>query len=375
MKRPILTALIVWFLSLPLAAQSGDAYEPNDIASGAYPLSPGRFNMNFTSGDEDWFSFRLTSQATIRVSTEGSLDTRLNLYGPNSSSEEISSDDDGGDDLNARISVYLREPGLYYIHAYPYDEETTGSYVLVLEMVNPTADSQEPNNRRDQARTVSLSRLPLALSLFPDDDADWFKIDLSGFQYRTGEVINLYTSGDLDTYLELYQGDILIQKDDDGADDNSSNARIVFLPERGVSDYYIKIRGYDNSVTGEYIFHGETSIEEFDQYEPNNTRAQAARISVGQTLSGNALSNYDPLDWFIFTISQAGTYIIGTTGSLDTVIVLYDSSGAIELDSDDDGGRDNNALIESYLERGTYYAKVTQYGGNYGEYSFYLRQR
>jgi hypothetical protein len=331
--------------------------------------------MNFTSGDEDWFSFRLTSPAMIRVSTEGSLDTRLNLYGPNSSSEEISSDDDGGDDFNARISVYLREPGLYYIHAYPYNEETTGSYVLVLEMVNLTADSQEPNNRRDQARAVSLSRLPLTLSLFPDDDADWFRIDLSGFQYRTGEVLSFYTSGDLDTYLELYQGDLLIQEDDDSADD-SYNARIFFMPERGVSDYYIKIRGYSNSVTGEYTLHGETSIEDFDQYEPNNTRAQAARIAVGQTLSGNALSDYDPLDWFSFTISQAGTYAIGTTGGLDTVITLYDSSGAVELDSDDDGGRDSNALIESYLERGTYYAKVTQYGGgSYGEYSFYLRQR
>jgi hypothetical protein len=373
MKQSILVALVLCFLSLPLAAQSKDAYEPNNIASGAYPLGLGRFNMTFTGGDEDWFSFRLNSPGTIRVTTEGSLDTRLSLYGPNSSSQEISSDDDGGEDYNARITASLREPGLYYIRCYPYSEDTTGSYILVLDMVVLETDSQEPNDRRDQARNISLARLPLNLSLLPDDDVDWFKIDLSGFQYRNGETLGFYTSGDLDTYMELYQGDLLISEDDDGANE-SYNAKIVFMPERGVSDYYIKVRGYSSGITGDYTLHGETSIEELDQYEPNNTRAQATRITVGQTLSGNGLADFDSTDWFSFTISQAGTYAIGTTGGMDTVIVLYDGNG-VELDSNDDGGRDMNALIESRLERGSYYAEVTQYGSDYGEYSFYLRQR
>jgi hypothetical protein len=112
---------------------------------------------------------------------------------------------------------------------------------------------------------------------------------------------------------------------------------------------------------------------EFDQYEPNNIRDQATGISVGQRLSGNALADYDPVDWFTFSVTQPGVYSIGTTGGMDTVITLY--SGSEELDSDDDSGDNNNALIVINLERGTYYAEVTQYGEGYGEYSFFVRRQ
>jgi hypothetical protein len=59
---------------------------------------------------------------------------------------------------------------------------------------------------------------------------------------------------------------------------------------------------------------------------------------------------------------------------MDTTITLYDESDR-ELYSDDDSGNNYNALIETRLERGTYYVKVSQYGSEYGEYSFYVRQR
>jgi hypothetical protein len=377
MKYGILTALILCSLTLPLRAQVGDdRYEPNNSASSARSINLGRYDLSFTIGDEDWFSFRLSSPALIRVYTEGDLDTRLNLYGPDADpsevgSREIDSDDDGGEENNARITTSLNENGLYYIRVWPYDDDSVGGYGLVLETVELKADALEPNNSRGQARSLSLSQLPLDLSIFPRDDSDWFKLDPSSFSYQEGEVISLYTTGELDTLIELYQGDAKILEDDDGAEDY--NARINFLPERGIS-YYIRIQGYDNAV-GEYSLHAETEIVELDPYEPNNTRERATKTSVGQTISGNALGDYDAIDWFSFSISQPGTYAIGTTGGLDTYIVLYNAAGG-ELYSDDDGGGRNNALIESYLEPGTYYAATSLVGnGDYGEYSFFVRRR
>jgi hypothetical protein len=231
----------------------------------------------------------------------------------------------------------------------------------------------EPNNNRVQAKTLNISRLPLTLSLVPDGDYDWFRLDLGTFQYRAGEALSIYTTGEVDTYMELYQGEVLLGESDDT--DEDVNARITFTPQRGVNDYYIVIRGYDNGVVGEYALDMETITVELDQYEPNNTRAQATVVSPGQTVSGNALADYDAIDWFSFSITRPGTYAIGTTGGLDTVITLYDGSNN-ELDSDDDSGNNDNALIEIRLERGTYYARVSQYdSGGYGEYSFYVRQR
>jgi hypothetical protein len=331
----------------------------------------GRYDLSFTAGDEDWFSFRISSPTIIRVYTEGGLDTRLNLYGPNSDSSELGSDDDGGEENNARITISLDEGGLYYIQAWPYDDDSVGGYGLVLETVEFKADILEPNNGRGQARTLILSRLPQDLTIFPQDDDDWLRLDLSSFQYREGEILSLYTTGELDTLMELYQGDAKILENDDGGEEY--NARISFLPERG-TNYYIRIQGY-NSTIGEYRLHAETEIVELDQYEPNNTRDRATKISVGQTLSGNALGIYDAIDWFSFSISQPGTYAIGTTGGLDTYIVLHDAAGG-ELYSDDDGGRGTNALIESYLELGTYYAAINLVEDDeYGEYSFFVRRR
>jgi hypothetical protein len=355
------------------AQNKGDAYEPNNSASAAYPLTTGRFNLTFSPDDEDWFSFRIDGPQMIRIGTEGSLDTKLSLYGPNSGTEELRSDDDGGDNYNARITAYLGQAGTYYFRVSPYDSDTLGSYVLFMETVVIAADSMEPNNNRAQAKTLSISRLPLSLSLFPDGDYDWFRLDLSSFSYQEGEALAIYTSGDIDTYMELYQGDTFIAENDDGANEGN-NAKIVFSPDRRINNYYINIRGYGDDSTGEYVLHSETVVVEFDQYEPNNIRGQATGISVGQRLSGNALADYDPVDWFTFSVTRAGTYSIGTTGGMDTVITLYNSNGG-ELDFDDDSGDNDNALLVINLERGIYYAEITQYDEGYGEYSFFVRQQ
>jgi hypothetical protein len=371
MKRLIAAALILCSLTLALPAQTGDdKYEPNNSSSSARPLNPGRYSLSFSSGDEDWFSFRLSSPGMIRIYTESDLDTRLSLYGPDSDEEEAGSDDDGGEGYNARIALYLDSPGLYYIQASPYDEDNLGDYVLALERVELRADALEPNNSRNQARTLNLAWPPQDLTLFPNDDEDWFKLDLGSFQYQEGEILFLYTSGDADTFMELYRGDDKILENDDGGEDDY-NARIGFSPEQG-TPYYIRISGYEGSA-GEYGLHSETEIVELDPYEPNDTRNRATVVSMGQTLYGNALGDYDAVDWFSFSITQPGAYAIGTTGGLDTVITLYTASGE-EFNSDDDGGSNSNALIETYLEPGTYYAEISLYDDEYGEYSFFVRQ-
>jgi hypothetical protein len=372
MKRGIFLVLILCVLVLSLGAQTGaDGYEPNDSASAASPVKPGRYNLSFTDGDTDWFSFKISSPVIMRIYTEGDLDTCLGVYGPNDHDLEIGSDDDGGEDYNARLSVNLSDADTYYIQAGPYDGDT-GSYVLVLEAVEFRTDRMEPNNSRAQAKALDVSRPPSELSLFPAEDEDWFKLDLRSFQYREGEVLAISTTGEVDTYMTIFQGGTLVEENDDSPE--SVNARIVFFPERGVNDYYLVIRGYDGAVVGEYGIAVETAVTELDQYEPNNTMARATAASPGRTLSGSALADYDPVDWFSFTITQPGTYAIGTTGGLDSLVVLYDKDGG-ELNSDDDSGKDGNALIETPLDPGTYYARVTQYGSSYQEYSFYVRPR
>lgn len=74
--------------------------------------------------------------------------------------------------------------------------------------------------------------------------------------------------------------------------------------------------------------------------------------------------------WYRFTanVSNAADYTIYTSGSLDTVGYLYNSSGTL-IASNDDGGDDLNFSITKPLTYGaTYYVKVRAYGSDMGEY-------
>ena len=204
----------------------------------------------------------------------------------------------------------------------------------------------------------------------PPGDEDWYAIEFSDFDGKM--MVDVYTSGDTDTYIEAYgPGDpyVLIEENDDSID---SNARVSVLAESGQT-IWILVRGYDESVGGYYSLHSESSMFDGDPYEPDNSMDEANRLSIG----GGPISSYilpsTDEDWYLIDISEMpdeNTILsVGTTGSLDTFLDLYDEDG-IELLSNDDGGDEENARIDMFLEStGRYYIKVTHYdGSDQGEY-------
>jgi hypothetical protein len=94
-----------------------DSFESDDSITDAKEIQVGASQQrNFsTSVDVDWARIRITRQGTYEIRARGvddSLDTVLELI--NSQAETIAEDDDGGDNLDARISEVL-SPGTYYI--------------------------------------------------------------------------------------------------------------------------------------------------------------------------------------------------------------------------------------------------------------------
>jgi hypothetical protein len=79
--------------------------------------------------EEDLFRFEVSKAGRYVVETSGSTDVMLGLFGPNSPSELIDRDDDGGAGLNARIVAYI-DRGTYYAQVRHYDPEGTGSYTI-----------------------------------------------------------------------------------------------------------------------------------------------------------------------------------------------------------------------------------------------------
>ncbi len=113
------------------------------------------YNLSVTGSiddvtDEGLFVFFGQEGDVITVTMnrgDGDLDPVLTLL--DRASRELIRDDDGGNDLNARIEQYtLPETGIYYIRTERFEgigeQLTSGSYVLVLALVRQQEDAETP---------------------------------------------------------------------------------------------------------------------------------------------------------------------------------------------------------------------------------------
>ena len=189
-------------------------------------------------------------------------------------------------------------------------------------------------------------------------DEDFFLI-LPG---DSGRLV-METTGDTDTYMELYNAETrenLAQDDDSGS---GVNARIRYNIEAG-KRYIVKVRGYDSDCTGYYgfrAFYPGPSAVQSDEYEPDDCSELAKPISIG-TPQIHTFHDSDDEDWVKFEVSQRGRYTIRARGAntnyLDTYIELYDSDLEL-IDEDDDGGESLDSRLVKNLNPGLYYLRVT----------------
>ena len=100
-----------------------------------------------------------------------------------------------------------------------------------------------------------------------------------------------------------------------------------------------------------------------DQYEPDNTEAEASEIVPGESQE-RTLQDFNDLDYVFFTAEQGKTYTIETTISdddnTDTELDLYTNEGTL-IDGNDDK---DDTTYESFLEwtastSGVYMIKVS----------------
>jgi hypothetical protein len=80
------------------------------------------------AGEENLYKFNVTSDGSYTVETTGPTDVVMKLFGPDSRTNLIAEDDDGGVDLNSRIVRNLA-PGEYYAQVRHFDSRAgTGPY-------------------------------------------------------------------------------------------------------------------------------------------------------------------------------------------------------------------------------------------------------
>ena len=108
-----------------------------------------------------------------------------------------------------------------------------------------------------------------------------------------------------------------------------------------------------------------------DSDDHGDDRASATRVDVGSDTPGS-LSAGD-VDYFRLNLDVSGTLEVYTSGGVDTVGQLEDSTGS-PIDDNDDGGASTNFRIAEDVAEGTYYVRVRGFGSQTaGEYTLHVR--
>jgi hypothetical protein len=129
-----------------------------------------------------------------------------------------------------------------------------------------------------------------------------------------------------------------------------------------------------NEFLSDLLAGADSSYTARDSYEPDSREtALAVEIGTGDNTSfiNRTLHNGNDEDFFLLIPAIDGMLTAETSGSIDTVMELYEAGSQSALAENDDGGNGNNARIRHSVRAGVHYiAKVRAYGSGTGSYGF-----
>jgi hypothetical protein len=192
---------------------------------GVLPAPWGRYEWTFAGEEGQVVSVAMGA-------TDSVLDCYLELYGPDG--VFLTDDDDSGVGYNALIEYYtLPSDGAYSVVTRGGEFGATGSYTLAVELTEMVVQG-----------TLAYSDT-VSATLKRNTRHHWL------FDGEAGDGVDIWMSGELDTYLELFAPDgVRVATDDDGGGGSSAAIVGFELPLSGT--YRIIARGHDDQDVGEY---------------------------------------------------------------------------------------------------------------------------
>lgn len=180
--------------------------DDNRVLTSGQPVN----GMISPNTDVDPYTFSGTLGSIIRITmnkTSGSLDSYLELYGPNGL---VAVNDDSNGTMNSQIDATLPANGTYRIVAHSYNYGSNGGYQLAL-----TTTSGDGDDYRWLAMGNSLNG-----TISPNNDRDTYYLNGTA---NTIASLRMNRATSMDSYLELYDpnGNKVAENDDGGGNYNS----------------------------------------------------------------------------------------------------------------------------------------------------------
>lgn len=278
--------------------------------------------------------------------------------------EEIASDDDGGEGTNARLRFNPPANGSYFLVAQSLSEEGAGLFALQVVETDPPPP---PVARAVRVGETVQSELNEQSPVREEDGGQPYGL----YSIRgSGERVRIQMNAEnFDAYLQVFRvsggSEEEVASDDDSG--GGTNARITMTLD---GEYRIVARALSTSGNGSY----ELSVTEA-VVVPIVQRP----ITVGETVS-NELSASDPeLDnggyFHEYVVTAAAGDALRITlrsGEFDSYLRWGTKEGDAfnEIATDDDSGGDLDSMLEVQVDRaGTYVIRVSALGsGSVGPY-------
>lgn len=238
-------------------------------------------------------------------------------------------------------------------------------YPLVEEELRHGIDSDDQgtdlvdDHGNDLANATSIAlNATTRGSIETAGDEDWFSLYIPEYGDLT-----VNTGGTTNTVGQILDSNGSVLAEDNGIDGGNFEITISLF----AGTFYIKVSAPENTV-GEYLL--ITEFEEIDEGllidDHGNDVESATNVILGQATSGYIETDGD-IDFFRVELSTSTQLISYTSGSLDTLGQLLDEDGEV-LSEDDDSGTGRNFRIESELEPGTYFLRISAWADTTGPY-------
>ena len=224
--------------NIPLFAQSYALVAR--VEGGSQPLQELEINGSEVQGEinpaaeSDLYTFSVTTTGTYTIETSGTTDTFLSLFGPDSETTLIATDDDSGPGL---LSLLVQElvVGQYFVQVRHFSPAGTGPYGISVRSHSAPGPVQ----------------LQVDGSEVQGDIGQPAESDLYTFSVTTAGDHIIETSGSTDTFLTLFGPNSdtnLITQDDDSGPGLLSRIQ----ESLAVGTYFVRVRHFSPSQTGAY---------------------------------------------------------------------------------------------------------------------------
>lgn len=339
----------------------GGAVTPTDdhsnttVNASALALGGNAIGNLEVGNDVDVFKVMLTAAGTVTINSTGSTDVVGTLL--SSTGATLSTDDSGNGTPNFRLTHTAAAATTLFVRVSGKTAATTGGYGL-----NATFTNTVPNvgdiNVRNGSTVIPLNGM-----------VDYGTRPVNGTALsRTITLANTGKAALAINSVSVTGSDfrIVTQPAKSIAAGKTTGFSVSFKPtSAGAKQATLTITSNDpdeNPFTVILTGSGQGAGDDH-----GNSIASATTAAFPSTTAGVINSGTD-LDFFKITLSSARSVTLKSTGSVDTYATLYDASGNILTEADDDS--DANFVINETLPSGTYYLSVEGYSStDVGAYS------